>query len=89
MLRKAWRLFLDATACGLGGHGLFTWGDTQRESYLNTITIIDQIGQFIGEHAAKKGISFGGAKYSAHQERETLATKIMPVREAASLRCSA
>jgi len=28
----------------LGGHGLFTWGDTQRECYVNTITIIDQLG---------------------------------------------
>src|SRR5271170_6646336 len=31
----------------LGGHGLFTWGQTQRESYLNTITIVDQLGQFV------------------------------------------
>ena len=38
----------------LGGHGLFTWGDTQRESYLNTITIIDQIGQFIEAHRSRK-----------------------------------
>ncbi len=38
----------------LGGHGLFTWGNTQRESYVNTITIIDQIGQFIESHRSKK-----------------------------------
>src|SRR5216684_1082722 len=38
----------------LGGHGLFTWGDTQRESYLNTITIIDQLGQFIERHGSVK-----------------------------------
>ena len=38
----------------LGGHGLFTWGDTQRESYLNTITIIDQLGQFIARHAGTR-----------------------------------
>ena len=48
----------------LGGHGLFTWGNTQRESYLNTITIIDQIGQFIESHRSRKNSpSFGGAKY--------------------------
>src|SRR5579885_1415022 len=34
----------------LGGHGIFTWGETQRECYLNTITMIDQIGQFIARH---------------------------------------
>ncbi len=28
----------------LGGHGLFTWGQTQRECYLNTLTVIDQLG---------------------------------------------
>jgi rhamnose utilization protein RhaD (predicted bifunctional aldolase and dehydrogenase)/NAD(P)-dependent dehydrogenase (short-subunit alcohol dehydrogenase family) len=63
----------------LGGHGLFTWGDTQRESYLNTITIIDQLGQFIESHRAKKSVaSFGGAKYKPHQERQSIATKLMP-----------
>src|ERR1700749_17293 len=47
----------------LGGHGLFTWGNTQRESYLNTITIIDQLGQFIDRHAQTPGHkAFGGAK---------------------------
>ncbi len=47
----------------LGGHGLFTWGNTQRESYLNTITIIDQLGQFIERHASTEGHKpFGGGE---------------------------
>jgi rhamnose utilization protein RhaD (predicted bifunctional aldolase and dehydrogenase)/NAD(P)-dependent dehydrogenase (short-subunit alcohol dehydrogenase family) len=63
----------------LGGHGLFTWGNTQRESYVNTITIIDQIGQFIESHRSKKGShSFGGARYKPHQQRKTIAVKLMP-----------
>jgi rhamnose utilization protein RhaD (predicted bifunctional aldolase and dehydrogenase)/NAD(P)-dependent dehydrogenase (short-subunit alcohol dehydrogenase family) len=63
----------------LGGHGLFTWGNTQRESYLNTITIIDQIGQFIESHRSRKNSpSFGGAKYKPHQERQSIAVKVMP-----------
>src|ERR1700677_2353337 len=63
----------------LGGHGLFTWGNTQRESYLNTITIIDQIGQFIESHRSRKNsASFGGAKYTPHQERQAIAVKVMP-----------
>ena len=37
----------------LGGHGLFTWGQTQRECYLNTLTVIDQLGQFIERHGRK------------------------------------
>jgi rhamnose utilization protein RhaD (predicted bifunctional aldolase and dehydrogenase)/NAD(P)-dependent dehydrogenase (short-subunit alcohol dehydrogenase family) len=63
----------------LGGHGLFTWGNTQRESYLSTITIIDQLGQFVLGHREKKGIAFGGAKHLSHADRKTIATKIMPV----------
>src|SRR3984893_5421000 len=30
----------------LGGHGLFTWGDTQRECYRNSLNTIDQMGEF-------------------------------------------
>jgi rhamnose utilization protein RhaD (predicted bifunctional aldolase and dehydrogenase)/NAD(P)-dependent dehydrogenase (short-subunit alcohol dehydrogenase family) len=64
----------------LGGHGLFTWGETQRESYLNTVTIIDQIGQFIEAHNLKKGApAFGGAKHPNHAERESLAAQLMPI----------
>jgi rhamnose utilization protein RhaD (predicted bifunctional aldolase and dehydrogenase)/NAD(P)-dependent dehydrogenase (short-subunit alcohol dehydrogenase family) len=63
----------------LGGHGLFTWGNTQRESYLNTITIIDQIGQFIESHRAQKNAaSFGGARFKPHEQRKAIATKLMP-----------
>src|ERR1700736_4292002 len=39
----------------LGGHGLFTWGETQREGYLNMLAVIDPIGQFLARHGAKKG----------------------------------
>jgi rhamnose utilization protein RhaD (predicted bifunctional aldolase and dehydrogenase)/NAD(P)-dependent dehydrogenase (short-subunit alcohol dehydrogenase family) len=63
----------------LGGHGLFTWGQTQRESYLYTITVIDQIGQLIESARSKKNRkSFGGPKHVAHQERQKLAVKLMP-----------
>src|SRR5580698_8932440 len=63
----------------LGGHGLFTWGETQRESSLNTITIIDQLGQFIEAHRSRKSSpSFGGEKYKPHQQRQAIAVKLMP-----------
>ncbi len=61
----------------LGGHGLFTWGDTQRESYLSTITIIDQIGQFIERHAAGYKV-FGGGAVKAREDRGEIAASIMP-----------
>ena len=41
----------------LGGHGLFTWGMTQRDCYLNSIHTIDQMGEFILKHQAKKDFS--------------------------------
>jgi rhamnose utilization protein RhaD (predicted bifunctional aldolase and dehydrogenase)/NAD(P)-dependent dehydrogenase (short-subunit alcohol dehydrogenase family) len=62
----------------LGGHGLFTWGNTQRESYLNTITVIDQLGQFIERHAAAGYKVFGGGKVEAREDRAEIAAAIMP-----------
>ena len=63
----------------LGGHGLFTWGNTQRESYLNTITIIDQLGQFIERHGSTAGHThFGGGKVKAREDRAEIALQIMP-----------
>ncbi|NYF80965.1 bifunctional rhamnulose-1-phosphate aldolase/short-chain dehydrogenase [Granulicella arctica] len=63
----------------LGGHGLFTWGDTQRESYLNTITIIDQLGQFIERHGSVAGhVHFGGAAVESRADRKEVALAITP-----------
>jgi rhamnose utilization protein RhaD (predicted bifunctional aldolase and dehydrogenase)/NAD(P)-dependent dehydrogenase (short-subunit alcohol dehydrogenase family) len=63
----------------LGGHGLFTWGDTQRESYLNTITIIDQLGQFISRHGQSIGADiFGGQVQPVREDRRQIATAILP-----------
>ncbi|HEX4576713.1 MAG TPA: bifunctional rhamnulose-1-phosphate aldolase/short-chain dehydrogenase [Edaphobacter sp.] len=62
----------------LGGHGLFTWGNTQRESYRNTITIIDQLGQFIERHAAAGYKVFGGGAVKAREDRAEIAAAIMP-----------
>ena len=62
----------------LGGHGLFTWGMTQRECYLNSIQTIDQMGEFIAEHESKKDHLFGGAQYQPLAERAQIATQILP-----------
>ena len=63
----------------LGGHGLFTWGMTQRECYLNSIRTIDQMGEFIRAHQDKKGTLFGGLEVAPVQDRKTIATQILPV----------
>ncbi|MGD0348360.1 MAG: bifunctional rhamnulose-1-phosphate aldolase/short-chain dehydrogenase [Terracidiphilus sp.] len=61
----------------LGGHGLFTWGQTQRECYLNTLTTIDQLGQFIERHGRGK-VRFGGEAVPVRADREQLAAQIAP-----------
>ena len=63
----------------LGGHGLFTWGMTQRECYLNSISTIDQMGEFILAHQSRKGLPFGGVEHSPVQDRKKIATEILPM----------
>lgn len=46
----------------LGSHGLFTWGDTSYESYLNTLEVIEKCAIYLEENYGKKGPVFGGIK---------------------------
>ena len=62
----------------LGGHGLFTWGMTQRDCYLNSIHTIDQMGEFILKHQSKKGSLFGGVEHAPAQDRKKIAAQILP-----------
>ena len=62
----------------LGGHGLFTWGMTERDCYLNSIHTIDQMGEFILKHQQKKGLLFGGVEHRPVQDRRNIATQILP-----------
>ncbi len=62
----------------LGGHGLFTWGMTQRDCYLNSIHTIDQMGEFILKHQSKKGSLFGGVEHAPAQNRKKIAAQILP-----------
>ena len=79
MLKKAVEQTPGCDGIVLGGHGLFTWGETQRECYLNTITAIDHLGQFVLAHAESgaKPI-FGGEQHTARGDRESLPAQIMP-----------
>jgi rhamnose utilization protein RhaD (predicted bifunctional aldolase and dehydrogenase)/NAD(P)-dependent dehydrogenase (short-subunit alcohol dehydrogenase family) len=62
----------------LGGHGLFTWGHTQRECYLSSIHTIDQMGEFISNHQSKKETAFGGFERPAITDRRAVVAKILP-----------
>ena len=62
----------------LGSHGLFTWGRTQRECYLNSIQTIDEMGQFVQRHQQGKGSLFGGLEARAVDNRGEIAARILP-----------
>jgi len=57
----------------LGSHGLFTWGDTAYESYINTLEVIERCAQYLEDHIGKKGPVFGGEKLKALPKEERLA----------------
>ncbi|MFS8615457.1 MAG: bifunctional aldolase/short-chain dehydrogenase [Solitalea sp.] len=64
----------------LGGHGLFTWGDTAYESYLNTLETIEKAAVYLEEHYGKKRPVFGGQKVAALEEgkRRDVAARLIP-----------
>lgn len=65
----------------LGSHGLFTWGDTAYESYLNTLDIIEQCAEYLESNYGKKAPVFGGQKIKSpsKQEREKKAVQLAPI----------
>lgn len=79
MLRAAVSDHPDCDGIVLGGHGLFTWGQTQRECYMNTLMMIDQLGQFVQEHVEQKGSAvFGGRRYKTLENQRALALDLFP-----------
>jgi len=65
----------------LGSHGLFTWGDTAFESYINTLEVIEKCAEYLEVNYGKKGPVFGGQRIdSAGQElRHKQAAAIAPL----------
>jgi rhamnulose-1-phosphate aldolase/alcohol dehydrogenase len=65
----------------LGSHGLFTWGDTAYESYMNTLEVIERCAEYLEENYGKKGPVFGGQKVQSLDEtgRKKQAAAIAPI----------
>ncbi|WP_338869264.1 bifunctional aldolase/short-chain dehydrogenase [Spirosoma sp. SC4-14] len=65
----------------LGSHGLFTWGDTAYESYVNTLEVIERCAEYLEENYGKKGPVFGGAKHESLEKEDRLkqAATLAPV----------
>ncbi len=65
----------------LGGHGLFTWGDTSFECYRNSLEVIEQAALYVEARLGKERPVFGGAKINslAPADRKDQAAIIAPV----------
>jgi rhamnose utilization protein RhaD (predicted bifunctional aldolase and dehydrogenase)/NAD(P)-dependent dehydrogenase (short-subunit alcohol dehydrogenase family) len=80
MLKRSVEANPDADGLILGGHGLFTWGDTQKACYVNSVRTIDQMGEFVQDHRDRSGAAlFGGAKVTAAvADREAAVIDLFP-----------
>ena len=65
----------------LGSHGLFTWGNTAYESYINTLEVIETCAQYLEDNYGKKREVFGGQKIESlvKEERLKKAAALAPV----------
>ena len=65
----------------LGSHGLFTWGDTSYECYMNSLEVIEMASEYIAKKTEEKGSVFGGQKVKSlpKEERIEAAASLMPL----------
>jgi rhamnulose-1-phosphate aldolase/alcohol dehydrogenase len=65
----------------LGSHGLFTWGNTAYESYINTLEVVERCAGYLEENYGKKRPLFGGQKIASvsKSERVGRASALSPV----------
>ncbi len=65
----------------LGSHGLFTWGNTAYDSYLNTLQVVEKCAEFLEQNYGKKGPVFGGAKIQSlpNPDRKKQAIALAPI----------
>ena len=65
----------------LGSHGLFTWGDTSYECYMNSLEVIERASEYIANRIKEGGPVFGGQKIESQPaaERKAKAARLMPL----------
>ena len=65
----------------LGSHGLFTWGATAYECYMNTLQVIEQCARYLEQNYGKKGPVFGGEKIQSlnQDSRKKQAVALAPI----------
>ncbi|RAZ81158.1 bifunctional aldolase/short-chain dehydrogenase [Planococcus halotolerans] len=70
----------DADLVLMEKHGLVVWGETAKESYDKTISVISEAESFINSRLKEEPV-FGGKKYDAltDEDRRNILSKVMPV----------
>jgi len=65
----------------LGSHGLFTWGDTAYESYVNTLEVVEKCAEYLHSNHGKHRLVFGGAKCQSlkKEDRVKKASLLAPI----------
>ena len=65
----------------LGGHGLFTWGNTSYESYINTLEVIEKYSDYLDQNLKDTKFVFGGPKLTPvdSEQRKKQAALLSPV----------
>ncbi|MBX2874147.1 MAG: bifunctional aldolase/short-chain dehydrogenase [Saprospiraceae bacterium] len=65
----------------LGGHGLFTWGDTSFECYVNSLEVIEMASDYVAGREGVDSPIFGGQKIESlpKEQRLNQAAAIAPI----------
>ena len=65
----------------LGSHGVFTWGETSYESYVNSLEVIEAASNYIEDKVAKNSSVFGGQKIKSlpDEKRKEKAAQLAPI----------
>lgn len=65
----------------LGSHGLFTWGNTAYESYINTLEVIEKCAAYLEQNYGKKGPIFAGQNMQSLRDadRKNSAIALAPI----------
>ncbi len=61
----------------LGSHGLFTWGDTSYECYMNSLEVIEMASAYIEKRIKDNGSVFAGQKISSLPKKQRLSQAAM------------
>jgi rhamnulose-1-phosphate aldolase/alcohol dehydrogenase len=66
----------------LGGHGLFSWGESSKRCYENTVDLIERAQRWLAEERSARGVqAFGGARFEPlpAPDRDAMLARVLPV----------